>query len=261
MFRPCQSWWTFRAPRRPDVEPRRYPKLRNAPIVEAVLDFRVMPSSGALERVLKPIKALGPTYPNASEFENVRFMVGVQQGAVHQSHAASPEGLRYQSADSRWVALFAQSGFTLSRLEPYATWDEFLGEARRVWIEYVATAQPQRVVRIGVRYINRLDLPIEDDFDLYLGAGPRVPTTMPQLVSGFFSQIMVPYSDLNASALVTLRHEGGRGPVVLDIDVMAEGLTYSPEDDSLWAKVHQFREIKNDAFFGSITEKLLERYL
>ena len=59
------------------------------------------------------------------------------------------------------IAKFSPEGFTLSRLFPYENWEKFHNEAIRLWRVYSQLAKPVEVLRLGLRYVNRIPVVAE----------------------------------------------------------------------------------------------------
>jgi len=59
---------------------------------------------------------------------------------------------------ARWIHVFSQSA-------PYACWEQFQNEGRRLWNLFRARLTPIVVARLAVRYINRNDVSVRS-FDL-----------------------------------------------------------------------------------------------
>ena len=82
----------------------------------------------------------------------------------------------------------------LSRLGPYTRWGDFLGNFVREWATWKARCGYSRVARIGVRYINRLDVPLIGDGvvhdDEYLSIGPVVPQVLGNLLASHCKHVL-----------------------------------------------------------------------
>lgn len=50
-------------------------------------------------------------------------------------------------------------------LRPYSNWEDFSTAAFNYLEKYIALAKPLLITRIGLRYINRVDLPSENRWD------------------------------------------------------------------------------------------------
>lgn len=243
--------------------------LPNAPITEGLIDIRVRLRTdadtsllaGLSERLRDSYRTFGPIV-----HQQVEVQFSPQQPA--SSHTVSRDlGVRYHSLpDERYVAQFQLSGFTLSRLSPYETWDKLIAETQRLWRIYVECVSPQAVTRVATRFINNLRLPMQtgDRFETYLAASPQVPQALPQSVSAFLQRVVIYSPQLQANANVTQFWQPGndadRVSVILDIDVYRE-TEFSPDGVEMWEYLSQLRALKNAVFFESLTEKAVELYL
>ena len=144
----------------------------------------------------------------------------------------------------------------------YAGWDDLKSEAKKLWALYKAAKPELKIARISIRYINQIQLPGGLEFEDYLCQSPSTPATMPDVVGGFLTRIEVPYEDLGVTAAITTlldTWDQDNLNVILDIDVL-KTRNLELTDDALWDTFDSLQEIKNDAFFGSITEKTKELF-
>ena len=102
---------------------------------------------------------------------------------------------------------------------------------------------------------------VQVEFGEYLNAPPPLPKQMPPFVSGFVSRVVINDPDSNTVAAVVQAleppSENRYLPVILDIDVFQQDVSNLAADE-LFARFEKLREMKNRAFFGSITDKTLE---
>lgn len=239
--------------------------LNNAPIVEALIDLRVRPQPGTQPSKLEAIGArIKDRYPTVKPIHQVATHVELKAGAdAVQSVSQQQLGFRFESSDAKSVLQAQTLGFTLSRLAPYETWEALIQEAQAMWPHYVAVAEPESIERVATRYINRIHLPLPiGDFDEYLTAPPLVPKGLPDYVSEFFSRMVINDPHSQAVIIFTQAFEPlGPGntalPVIVDIDVFKA--TSLPADGTdHWKLLTEFRDIKNTAFFASLTPKTVE---
>jgi uncharacterized protein (TIGR04255 family) len=238
------------------------PHYSKSPIVEAVIEFRVeLPAAsglGTLQRCFRPIKRL---YPIKRE---VSVGSAVVSFGKNQSVSASnkPIGYVFVTSDKKQVFQARRDCFAFSRLAPYDTWDTFRDEARRLWSIFRRTAKPTQVSRVGLRYINRLDLPLPlNDFRDYIRTVPEVAPGLPQGLAGFFMQLNIPHEDIRCTLLLNQMMIEPPTPevvsVVLDIDLFC-GTDVPSDDDELWNFCEQMRSRKNKIFQACITDRTEE---
>jgi uncharacterized protein (TIGR04255 family) len=243
----------------------KFPHLARAPVVEALVDFRVRPSPAFDVKIFEDLNArLKDRYPTIAPIREFLATIGIEEGkpsgpGVVETH----KGFRFEGADSRLVVMMTADGCTISRLKPYETWEKLIEEARLIWELYVSTVQPEAVIRVATRFINRVEIPLPlADFDEYLTSPPQVPKNLPQYVSEFLSRMVI--NDPNdgitivlTQALEPILQTSSYLPVLLDIDVF-KGDTYEPRGLEIWKLLERFRDIKNETFFASLTPKALE---
>lgn len=240
--------------------------LRQAPITEAIVDFRVLPAADFQpESLLRAPSLVGPDYPTMERREAKQARLNIRGGTA----AASVQdlgllGLWLKTQDQKTVAQFRPNGFTLNRLKPYTSWDQISSEAVRLWSIYVDLTNPQSVTRLALRYINRLNLPGPvADLDLYIVEAPRLPGTTPGTITTFNSHLTLEYPERQMKANVRRALEASVeaiGPSLLfDIDVYRPG-PIDPRGGILQEALSGLRDYKNRIFFEGVTERLLRDF-
>ena len=237
--------------------------LQNAPIVEAIIDFRVVWQEHVSAETFADLgSSIGEQYTKTGSIQSLQTRFGVDNGKLLDPWQLQTSlGFRYQTATE--IAQFRLDGFTFSKIAPYTTWGEVSAEAFRLWKVYVNAAKPRQVSRVAVRYINQMQLPAVKDLGEYLTAPPQLPEPIPQTVRDFLTRVNVRDEIRNASAVILQALEPRMDPssisLLLDIDAFRE--VYETLDDSgLLAVFERLRELKNEIFFASITESIVEKY-
>lgn len=242
--------------------------LPNAPIKEGLIDFRVVKRADLELSALELLVArLEPDYLKKGPIVELEANLSVSaEGEGSAKTSSRALGIRFHSRDEKYVAQFQLEGFTLSRLAPYETWDKLLAEAQRLWVLYVQCVAPGNVRRVATRFINNLQLPMQqgEEFESFLAAPPKIPRALPQRMAAFLQRVVIhdAESDILANLAQVLQPgvSTERVPVILDIDVYC--LTdLVPSSDELWTRLEQLRAFKNRAFFESLTERAVELYL
>src|ERR1035437_4991236 len=237
--------------------------LKNAPIVEAVIDFRVVRQEQVSAETFAEIgSSIGEHYKKTGSIQSIEARFGVLNGKpLGAMQTQTDIGFRYQTATE--IAQFRVDGFTFSKTVPYTTWKEVSSEAFRLWKVYVDAAKPRQVSRVAVRYINQMQLPAVKDLVEYLEAPPRLREPISQLIRDFLTRVNVRDDKRNASAVIVQALEPRMGPdmisLLLDIDASGE-INEELDDTELLTVFEQLRELKNEIFFASITEKIVEKY-
>jgi uncharacterized protein (TIGR04255 family) len=232
-----------------------------APITEAILDLKViLPDNFPIERFLEIQARVRDRFPT-SEPIHVGSLA-IQAGPEIQVDASRQHsGFLFRSKDGLRIFQATLQGFTFNRLAPYHSWEEFSNDARNLWEIYKDICRPAFVTRAAVRYINRIDIPVEGPIKLqdYLKTAPDIASGLPQKnLSSFFMQLQIPQEDLNCMLVINetlaLPPSPGFISVIFDIDLFRQQVWQS-DDEDIWDFLTQLRERKNQVFRESITEK------
>jgi uncharacterized protein (TIGR04255 family) len=240
--------------------------LARAPIVEAIFDIRVSRAQGFDPLSLQDLaRREGDRYPVVEEQRAFLAQLEVAPGRppTAGTQDLGLDGFLLRAADALTLAQFRGDGFSFNRLRPYTAWEELLPEFERLWGVYREGSRPETITRVAVRFINRLVLPLHmATFREYLTAPPMVPDEAPQAVTAFLSRVTVADPERGLSAHIVQAMEPAPGQstvgVILDIDAFSQR-EHIPADEVL-PTFQQLRDLKNNVFFGSITEQTAEMY-
>lgn len=181
------------------------------------------------------------------------------------SHQSNFIGVRYLSEDESEVVQFKVDGMTFSRLEPYTSWEDTLSKVRELWQIYLTAVKPDTVTRIATRTVNELVLPGPSaSLAQFLTAPPTLPDGLPTTATGFLSRVLISDSSSKLKISITQASNEKKGSnaktlsMILDIDVFGKR-ELEPDSDELWTELAACRELRNRAFFSSITDQMLEK--
>jgi uncharacterized protein (TIGR04255 family) len=199
-------------------------------------------------------------YPGLQIFRTVEFPDMVQGDTV----TPKLDKLQYRRAttDQRQMLVLTNSYVTVSQLAPYDGWQALVQRFARDWGIWRAQCGMRKLARIGMRYINRIDVPqdllpdlIEDG--TYLTLKLEVP-------SGFGATrgyaIAGQFDSLEAKCEVILNAGVDRSPVpnhiayTLDIDLVRQQ-DVPQRSDEILALLEVMRREKNRLFEISITDR------
>ena len=247
----------------------RFPRLAHAPIAEAVIEMRARAEvpweESAVRDRLVPLLSAYSKIESQSEVEH-EMQIGPGKDMVQRHRDLGWRGLRCESADHVHIVQFNRDGFVFSRLRPYDHWEQFHGEAMRLWNVHRDLTEPSGIQRLGLRFINRIELPLDRPRpDDYLHMPAEVLTGLPLSRAGFFYRDVLgvpgyPYIVTIVRTLQPTQIGGSKGfGLLLDIDVFSTE-PFDLREDLLTQRLAEMRWLKNKAFFGSITEQALESF-
>lgn len=142
--------------------------------------------------------------------------------------------------------------------EYYPGWEAFRPHIESAYQNYLAIAGPEDVVRIGLRYINRINVAGEAiNLGAYLRNPPQLPDELPQDIGMFVSRTVVAYDEATTLALIMASPQDaqpGTVSVVLDLDLVYANPDGVLDPNQAMAKVDVLRALERDAFEALITD-------
>jgi uncharacterized protein (TIGR04255 family) len=241
---------------------------RNAPIIEATISFEIVPSTFLVPEDLFALNEfLKAEYPDAAEeylYEEQTTLVE-PGGPPERDHVHKHIGYGFRSADKKRVLRVSVDSFDFSVMGPYDSWEPFRDEALQLWGFYKKVCQVEAITRIGVRYINRIDLPSVPSakLDNYLKIYPEIPDGWPSGVAihNFFMQVQAWQEDLGSNLIVNQAPGRPPGPGIasirLDFDLSREQYAdpwLVESEEEVWDFLERLHLRKNVIFEESITE-------
>jgi len=239
------------------------------PIVEAVIDIRARPTKAFEESGVRMYleKALS-SYCFLDSQREYQHNVRVENGkpASQQLHDLGWRGTRFQSEDKKHISQFNRDGFVISRLSTYESWQQFSEEGVRLWKIFKTLAEPSDILRVGLRFINRIPLPPgEQSIEDFIHPAPAPPGNfkLPFINYLHHDTLAVPGHPYAINVIQTVQpaqaSAGDGVALILDIDVFTtEGIELS--DETLSRRLLEMRWLKNKVFFGSITDRTKELF-
>jgi len=239
----------------------KFPHLSKAPIVEAVLDIRVVPSVKWDETSLQnELKQRLPDFPKVEALREARYQLtpGKPDNPVVEDFGCV--GFKFHSKDNLHIAQFNKGAFVFSRLKPYEDWGQFSREALRLWAIYCELLKPNEVRRIGLRFINRIAI-TQATIELsdYYKYPPESLKELNWPLAGYLHHdvMQVPETSYAVNLIKTVQNVPGEIGLLLDIDVFMQN-RFEYNELRIIECLEEMRWVKNKIFFGSLTEKLIQ---
>lgn len=235
--------------------------LERPPIREALIDLRVILNSslevGDFEQLWPQLEQ---DYPHLQIMHTLTGGLNVDAGDVTP---IPPDivvrGFSRRSGDELNVAQFRLDGFTFNRLGQYPGWEVVYDEAVRLWELYTSIAQPSGVERLATRFINDIELPFPIELDEILEHPPQIPETWPQRTVDFLTRFSLEDEAGHiANVTITPSTISAEGvTLVYDIEVYKAG-PFSLDGPELEETFAALRRLKNEIFFGGLTDQAME---
>jgi uncharacterized protein (TIGR04255 family) len=233
---------------------------QRAPIVEAVLEFQ-FETEVSIEAIGKAASKLVSTYPH-DETEMI-FEASFDTASRRTAMKESTLGRKLSSEDRAKIVLARRKSLGFAELAPYPGWAEFSGRAKDGWQVWQRVVGNHKISRIGVRYINRIDIPQREKTDLidpkqFVTIGLDIPEIGPShTIENYTLQVR---KKLGVDDLEVVINTGLVDPpvpksisILLDID-LSTTIDIPRREDQLWEKMDVMRNHKNAIFEACITD-------
>jgi uncharacterized protein (TIGR04255 family) len=241
-------------------------QYRNPPIEEAVVEFR-FDSGGEWDPTLPGKLHSHPNlqgrYPGRPRAQRT-LEASLKAGADQPPNVSFKEGIvRVQLLDesAKRMVTLGPDVLGVNDLRPYTGWSAFRPRVQAALSAYAEIASPKLVVRIGVRYVNKILVSREPlNLEDYFLCGPRTILGLPSTLNAFTVRTQHVFDD-GVKLLLTfanLEEPSVRAPqFLLDLDVSWEGSEPVAVDEAM-ARVDDLHEREGTAFEATITDAMRE---
>lgn len=243
--------------------------FKNPPITEAIIDIKCdIPRSTNLALLESFQNGIEDIFPDKKERQAWSGEINLTEGNAPEllTPSLAIDGYLFTSPTENKIVQSRIDGFTFNKLKPYSMWNDFSEEAKYLWNRYVKIASPVKVQRIGLRYINNIEIPsVAFNTKDYILTGPELAPGIPSSMSDYFFRVVIPHEEENFSAIITqtidtTNQQEGKSNIIFDIDVFTN-TEFDPNNEDIWIFLEKMHDYKNKIFFCSITEKTKELFL
>jgi len=251
--------------------PPDYPRLPTPPIIEAIVSLNCqVPEKPDVERIL-PIARdrFAVDFPNTDRLTEAEATFTIPPSGEHDAKVQGrPGGFRLLDArPPSQVLHLDQRSFTFNKLKPYDSLDAYLETIAEGWHFYRKHFEPKIIDRIGLRYVNRIELPLQDNVRAPLG---EYFTSMPRLEEDPAGRVMGVFQTLRFQcvntgfftqvAFATEDPKGGKLPILLDIESFAQSPREPDAFEAFHDTIEALRSLKNKYFYSSLSETCLDLF-
>lgn len=226
------------------------------PLIEAAIEIRLGADLGEdeLQRYAARFERL--SWRSETMLE-IQFEIGKSDPPKQ-----TPVGKKFTNAEATTIVQAQKRALSLSRLPPYDSWEGFVDDFMTQWRPFRKLARKVPLDRIGVRYINRFDLPGADTGVLigdYLNFHVVQPTFISQETSGYSAYVGTAVEGHNLR--VNLQSQLAPSPIIghvsifLDIDLYRESVDVPQDDADILTLFAEMRAVRTRIFEACITDK------
>ncbi len=177
---------------------------KNSPISEAVCEFQFgLDSTWDFTVPGLVYEKVRNTFPIRSQVARVTLGIAANEGEIGSQFGAVPV-MRFTHKDEKTHIQVAPHLLSVHHLKPYSSWQEFLPLIKDGFEAYREVASPKSIHRIGLRYINTIELTgssiaLEDYFEFR----PYIGSDLPRTIGPFMMSVQLPFENArDVSAMV-----------------------------------------------------------
>lgn len=199
-------------------------KYRNPPLVEALCEFQFDPSQ--LWDLTIPglfYERVYEEFPVKRQQAMVEMEFRAREARLEQQVRAGVTRVQFLRHDETELVQVGPDMLAVNHLKPYPTWAHFRPMILKHLVLYQDLAKPKGLRRIGLRYINRVEVAGSvDELVRYLNLYPPQLKDLPQSYESFLMRVEVPYGGGRDRLLLTTGSAQPEMPdmtaVILDLD-------------------------------------------
>ncbi len=240
-------------------------KYKYPPIIEAFCEIQFEQNTPWLETYPGLLYTkLQQTFPEQRSAARVNFGLASASGTISPQLGLFPV-VQFLQKDEKALVQIGQHLLAINHLKPYPTWEEFLPLIVEVFQAYRDVAAPTSIHRIGLRYINRIEIPgervaLEKYFEFY----PFIGEKLPQDLAAFFLGVQVSYEDARDALRLQLTTSSAERPGVSALLLDLDYFLIKPGEIALdnvpaWLDKVAHEHVEK-AFEACITDRLREQF-
>ncbi len=236
-------------------------QYKNPPIIEAVCEFifelEDPVNQEGIDLFFEKIKEKFPKKKKGQVFQ-VEIKMDIKE-KKQEEHRIIREFDQFFSEDEKKLIQLDQRRLSIHRLKPYNSWEEFYQLIKLAFGSYIENIKIKSIQRIGLRYINDINLPpnkfvMEKLFNLY----PYLGGNLPKEIASFLVGVVLPFENNRDYARIQLIDQSRSIENIiirLDIDYfLAQPGTVKKEDALEWVNIAH--KHVGEIFENSISEEI-----
>ena len=168
----------------------------NPPLVEALCEFRFAGGSPWDWTVPGLIyDHLRGQFPKKKQVRRIEVEMATSEKGTEQIVRPS-ERVQLLQEDERAIVQVGANLLVVNCLRPYPSWERFSQTIGRAFDAYRGAAQPGRLAKIRLQYINRIELSADEaDLERYFNFRPFLGAGLPQSIDSFIIGVTISYEE------------------------------------------------------------------
>lgn len=235
------------------------------PVTEAVFEVK-FEKKLTEEKVNKLAKKLKPNYPHEQFINDIEVAVQHNKDNINTKINPRNQGYWLASDDQLDKVMITNNYLAIARLAPYEGWEALFESFEKLWKKSKREIGTISISRLGIRFINRIDIPFGDDpkidLDEYLEFAPKTPDISDYPMNDYLLRIT---QRLDETWQVNISSRAVPSPLINTVSLLLDIDLYSTvgtplSDEALFELVGSGRNLKNSIFEKCVTAKSRELF-
>ena len=200
---------------------------KKPPILEAVCEFKFdqnSPWDTTIPGLL--FEGIKKDFPKKKNLQMGKFEMHVDRKKEEfNQQFFTRNRAQFLHKDEKIFVLLDENLLTINHLKPYTSWKNYFSNIQKVFETYKKIANPKQIERIGVRYINRIEVPQlgSDPSELkkYFNFRPFIGEKLPQKLESVIVGSVFVFENKRDRAKLQLLSESdekNKSKFIIDID-------------------------------------------
>lgn len=240
----------------------------NPPLVEAVCEFR-LPSDAKWDittpgLIFDKVRGLGGGFPTKEPRIARQVRLTEKDGALNQEVKREERVLFYSPEKDKFIQVGDRIISVHHLKVTYRTWEaSFEPIIKDVFKALSSIIETQTLQRIGLRYINRIELPAKSDFEAFFKFKPSMSSDLKSSIKNVMIGCVFEFKDGQDGCRLQLAdaptNDKQNKAYILDIDYFLKK-PQAVSSDKAMAWIAEAHNKVEDIFKKSITPKLEQRF-
>jgi uncharacterized protein (TIGR04255 family) len=237
------------------------------PLIEALCEFQFADADSEWDWTIPGLvyQQIKEQFPIKRHAPTVEFEVQAEPDQVSQRLKGGLGRMQFLRTDKTALVQVGPQLLAVNQLRPYPHWSRFKPLILDTLEIYRQVARPAGFKRIGLRYVNQIQLPSDEvELSTYFNFGPRLPAPIASdPIRSLLLRVDLGQASHRGHLILTLasapREDQGDPTLILDLDfatTSAANVTLDGIDD--W--IEQAHDRIETAFEASITDRLRARF-
>ncbi len=199
---------------------------KSPPVIEALCEFRFINKHWDMTMPGLFYQKVREEFPTITEKNVVEMLVNEQQPG-QEVHGVMTPRIQFMNKNESALLQLGPGILVVNCLRPYPSWPAFKDLIFQTLTQYKQVASTVELERIGLRYINKIDLPLETETRTQFNYYPHLPKLPANEARNFLLRTELDFVQPNGVLVLTLAtvpsEKDDIKSLVLDLDFVSQG--------------------------------------